>query len=224
MRRSLTIAASLATAGALFAAVPGIAATNGTCDGTGPRAGAGQGQGQGPGQGMGPGANQRGQGMGRGPGANAGQGLLNMPSGTLTDSQKAALAYMAEEEKLAHDVYTVLGKEYRKTVVFKRIAASEQRHWDAVVVLLDRYGIPNPTTDKAPGEFASAELQTMYTTLVGSADTRRDALKVGVAIEEDDIAELAKAGDGVTAQDVTTLYSHLSRASQMHLRAFSSRL
>lgn len=211
MRRSLTIATTVAAAGALLATIPVSAATKATCDGSGPRAGAGQQAGQG-------------QHRGPGPGQNAGRGMMNVPSGVLTDAQKASLAYMAQEEKLAHDVYTVLGTKYPKTVIFKRISASEQRHWDVIGVLLDRYGIADPTDDLAVGEFAAPDLQTMFDELVLSASTRKAALKVGVAIEQDDIDELEKASVGLAAPDVSRVYSNLTRASEQHLAAFESRL
>lgn len=218
MRRSITIATTVAAAGVLLAAVPvGAATSNGDCDGTGPKAGASQGPRQGQGPGNGPG-------KGQGPQAGAGQGLMNLPMGTLTDEQKADLAYMAEEEKLAHDVYTVLGKKYPKTTVFATISNSEQRHWDAVVRLLDRYGIADPTKGMAAGEFASADLQKMYDDLLAGATTRKKALRVGVAIEKDDIAELKEASAGVTAPDVSRVYANLTAGSQRHLAAFKARL
>ncbi len=218
MRHSVTIATSLVAAGVLLAAVPvGAATNNGSCDGAGPKAGTGQGQG--PGSGMGRGRDGR-----RGPGANAGQGLLSLPMGTLTDEQRSNLAYMAEEEKLARDAYTVFSKKYPKTRLFKVISASEQRHMSAIQTLLGRYGIPDPTTGNAIGEFESVELQGMYNDLIKAATTRTKALQVGVTIEEDDIAELAKASASAEAPDVSRVYSNLTRGSQNHLAAFQSRL
>lgn len=215
MPRSVTIAATVAATSAVLLAVPAIAASSGSCDGTGPKAGqqagAGRQAGTGPRRGM-------------GPGAQAGQGLMNLPTGTITDDQKADLAFMVEEEKLAHDVYTVLGKKYPKTVVFTNISNSEQRHWNAMSMLLDRYGLADPTDGKTAGEFVSPELQTMYKDLVASATTRTAALKVGVAIEEADIADLAEAANDVTAPDVSQVYANLTRASEKHLAAFKARL
>ncbi len=215
MRRSLTIATTIAATGALFLAVPAIAGSNGTCDGTGPVAGPGQRSG-----------NQTGPGprRGMGPGGQGGQGLMNLPTGELTDAQKADLAYMVEEEKLARDVYTVLAQKYPKTKAFRYIAGSEQRHWAAMSMLLDRYGLADPTDGMAPGTFRSAELQSMYDNLVGSATTRTAALRVAVTIEEEDIADLVKASQDLTAPDVSHVYTNLKRSSERHLAAFQSRL
>jgi hypothetical protein len=60
--------------------------------------------------------------------------------GTLTDEQMATLRFMANEEKLAHDVYLALGELY-DLPVFEGIAASEAQHQAAVNTLLERYGI-----------------------------------------------------------------------------------
>lgn len=215
MSGPLTIATTIAVAGALFAATPVVAGTgNGTCDGSGPAATAGGGK-----QGLGAGNGQR-----RGPQSQPGQGLVNLPVGTLTEAQKADLAYMVEEEKLARDVYRELATKYPRTVIFKRIVDSEKRHMATVRVLLDRYDVADPTQGKAAGEFASPDLQKEYNDLLASATTRAEALRVGVAIEENDLVELARAGEGVTAEDVTMVYTNLTRASEQHLAAFQSRL
>ena len=52
---------------------------------------------------------------------------VTAPQGTLTEQQKATLAAMAQEEKLAHDLHTAFADKY-PTVVFDRIAASETQH------------------------------------------------------------------------------------------------
>jgi hypothetical protein len=127
---------------------------------------------------------------------------------------------MAEEEKLAHDVYVVLAAS-SKDARFTRIAAAESRHLTEVRALLARYGVSDPTAGKADGVFTSSVRAQQYTELVGRGDdSLAAALSVGRDIENADIADLAKAGAGVTAQDVTTVFSRLSRGSQMHLRAF----
>lgn len=244
MRRPLIIAtAAGAVLAAGVAAGPALAATgqptpgtgNGTqatCPlgnepGTGPGYGAGTGGGYGRGNGMmGRGGMGAGSGMGAGQGQGRGMGggtvdpLAGLAKGTLTADQKAALASMAEEEKLAHDVYVALAAT-SKDARFTRIAAAESRHLTEVRALLTRYGVSDLTAGKADGVFASADRQQQYTELVARGDdSLAAALAVGRDIENADIADLAKAGAGVTAADVSTVYTRLSRGSQMHLRAF----
>lgn len=166
---------------------------------------------------MGPGM---GPGMGHAGGSWTGDPLAGLTKGTLSADQKAKLAGMAEEEKLAHDVYVQLGTA-TKDVRFTRIAAAESRHLTEIRALLNRYGVSDPTAGKADGQFASAAVQQQYEDLVtrGKA-TLEAALVVGRDIENADIKDLAAAGSGVTAQDVLTVYARLANASRMHLRAF----
>lgn len=157
--------------------------------------------------------------MGNGVG-NGGDHAALPASGTLTADQKAALLSMAEEEKLAHDVYVALAASSGDSR-FTRIAGSEARHADAVRTLLDRYGLADPTAGKAEGQFADPAMASLYTKLVAQGSVSLDAaLEVGRTIERMDIADLAKATAGVTAADVRQVYANLTAGSQNHLRAF----
>lgn len=184
--------------------------------------GYGMGRGRGGGQGMGQGMGQGRMGPGAGPGRWGGSAdpLAGLAKGTLTGDQKTTLAGMAEEEKLAHDVYTALAAK-TGDLRFSRIAGAESRHLAEVRALLTRYGVSDPTAGKADGVFASPGVQKQYTDLVARGDDSLSAaLAVGRDIESADIADLAKAGAAVTAQDVRTVYARLGNASSMHLRAF----
>ena len=59
---------------------------------------------------------------------------------------------MRIEEKLARDVYTVLGDKWNARV-FLNIKLSEQTHMDAVKRMLDKYGISDPLTTDEVGVF-----------------------------------------------------------------------
>ncbi len=50
---------------------------------------------------------------------------------------------MREEEKLARDVYITMNEKWNAKI-FARIAASEQKHFDAIGKKLVLYGIPDP--------------------------------------------------------------------------------
>lgn len=222
MRRSLAISGILAAGITVLAvsAAPAIAAGGpaspngtGTCTSTGTAQGPmnGAGGGRGNGQGM--------QGQGNGQGMQ-GQGAITAVSGTLTASQRATLVAMAEEEKLAHDVYVALAAKYPATVQFARIANAEATHLTSIQTLLARYGIDDPTTGMAAGEFRTAAFQSLYDDLVARATTTANALAVGVTIEELDIADLTSAMSGLTAPDVLQVYTNLRNGSERHLAAF----
>jgi hypothetical protein len=163
---------------------------------------------------------------GRGPGGaggagGRGPGITSLSPGALTPAQQSALAGMAEEEKLAHDVYVALAKTSGDSR-FTRIASSEAQHVTEIRALLTRYGIADPTAGQPEGSFATPAVQELYDSLVARGDdSPAAALAVGRDIEKLDIADLVKAGNGVTATDVRTVYTRLSNGSQNHLRAFS---
>ncbi len=151
-----------------------------------------------------------------------GQALAVQPSGVLADSEKEGLLYMAEEEKLAGDVYQALNEKLNLRV-FDNIGKAERTHEAAVKTLLARYSLPDPT--KGAGEFSNEKLQTLYDDLVrrGSASTK-DALQVGAAIEEIDILDLVERMAQTDKADILLVYANLKKGSENHLRAFVNNL
>ena len=147
-----------------------------------------------------------------------------VPTANLTNPEIAALLYMREEEKLAHDVYVTLATTWTLPT-FRNIAQAEQRHMDAVQVLLDRYGLADPAAGHGVGVFTDPTLQALYDQLVAQGQlSLADALRVGEAIEAADIADLT-AHIGETAQaDIKTVFTNLKRGSESHLQAFQSQL
>ncbi len=141
--------------------------------------------------------------------------------GTLSDEEAASLLFMREEEKLAHDVYVTLYDQWGLRV-FSNIAASEQKHTDAVAALLEAYGLEDPTAGNGVGEFTNPALQALYDELVAQGSvSAAEALKVGVAIEELDISDLEQRIAETDNADIQLLYSNLLAGSENHLRAFS---
>ena len=142
----------------------------------------------------------------------------------LTDEEADGLQYMREEEKLAHDVYTALAEQYELRV-FSNIATSESRHTDAVKTFLDALGVSDPAADRAPGSFANADLAALYDDLMAQGNTSpADALRAGIAIEEQDIADLEERMAATERADLDALYANLLRGSENHLSAFTRQL
>ncbi len=143
---------------------------------------------------------------------------------TVSPEEAAALQFMREEEKLAHDVYVNLYATWNLRL-FNNIAASEQKHSDAVAVLLDRFDIADPVTGNAAGEFTDPELQALYDQLVAQgSQSVAEALKVGAAIEEIDILDLEERLAETDNAAIERVYSNLLAGSENHLRAFVSNL
>ena len=171
---------------------------------------------------------QRNGGKGRGAGTGAYEAgtLENLPAvtpGELSAEESAALLYMREEEKLAHDVYVNLYDQWGLPT-FQNISQSEQAHTDAVKALLDRYGLSDPASSVA-GVFTNPDLQALYTELVKrGSQSLAEALKVGAAIEEIDILDLQERLVQTDNADIAQVFNNLMRASYNHLRGFVSAL
>ena len=149
--------------------------------------------------------------------------LQGYPSGTLSPEEEADIRYMAEEEKLARDVYLALYGKWNARV-FANIGDAEETHMQSILVLADRYGLDTPVQD-APGVFNDPQLQVLYTGLVAQGEVSLSAaLRVGALIEEIDIIDLQDAIARTDQQDTTFVYENLMRGSRNHLRAFVQNL
>jgi len=141
--------------------------------------------------------------------------------GTASEQTAAQLAYLVEEEKLAHDIYVLASSLYPDRV-YTNISRSETQHQSSVRQLLVGYGLPDPTANTAAGEFQSPELQQFYDKLAKKVKkSAKKAAKAGVIIEKTDIADLK---DTIAASDsdaMTSVLQRLESASQKHLGAFT---
>ena len=139
----------------------------------------------------------------------------------LTEKEAADLIFLREEEKLARDVYLALYDVWG-TQIFLNISGSEQRHMDSVASLLVKYGVEDPVVNDAPGEFTNNMIAGLYETLVTQGSSSlRDALEVGVIIEEMDIHDIKyEMLPDATQRDVERVLTNLLAGSYNHLDAF----
>jgi len=140
-----------------------------------------------------------------------------------TPEEIAALTYMREEEKLARDVYRLLFERWNYAA-FDRISVAEQQHFASVGALLTRYSIPDPAATDTPGVFADPKLAAMYADLTAKGvRSLKDAIEVGVAIEQQDIADISTTIQ-TNKIDIKRVFANLLIASFNHLDAFESSL
>lgn len=153
------------------------------------------------------------------------QTTKDVPKSTVSPEEKTKkqLLYLIEEEKLAHDVYTVMFQKYGATV-FGNILESESTHQGRVLTLLQSRNIPDPRSSEI-GVFNNSELQTLYDTLITQGNqSATEAYKVGVAIEEKDIADINVQLGTASDDDVISALEVLRKGSENHLRAFNRQL
>lgn len=146
--------------------------------------------------------------------------IAALPKEDLNADELASLSFMREEEKLARDVYTTLYNKWGANP-FTNIAKSEQTHMDAVLILLNKYAIPDPVGSNAVGVFNNVTLQNLYNQLVATGNiSLLDAFKVGATIEDLDIFDLNKALLKIDNQDIKLVYNNLNKGSRNHMRSF----
>lgn len=146
--------------------------------------------------------------------------LATYPLSALSTAEADSLAFMREEEQLAHDVYAVSATLWSPPV-FANIAASEATHSAAVKALLDRYQLADPLAGLANGTFKTPAFQSLYSSLVAASRVSLiEALKVGAQIEELDIRDITVQKAAIDNADILMVYDNLLRGSRNHLRAF----
>ena len=149
--------------------------------------------------------------------------LDTYPLQTVSTTEAQDLAYMREEEQLAHAVYLANAALWPALPVFANVAGSEATHTSAVKVLLDRYTLADPLAGLSVGTFHTPLFQTLYSDLVAASRVSLlAALKVGVQIEELDISDLASRKAATDNTDIQLVYDNLLRGSRNHLRAYMS--
>lgn len=141
----------------------------------------------------------------------------------LTDTEKADLLFMREEEELARDVYSNFA-EIWSDMVFENIAKAETKHFNAIGKLLAAYGLQDSASQEE-GQFNNSELQALYDDLLVRGSTSHvDALMIGGLIEEVDIEDLANAKAAAAKPAIQRVYDNLLCGSRNHLRAFARNL
>ena len=164
-------------------------------------------------------------------------------SKTVDENERLHLVFMREEEKLARDVYTTLGMQYKNLKVFGMISKSEERHTCSVCDKLSQYGIADPVKSDNVGAFSGEEFGGYFTekfeqlTEKGSL-SELDALYVGGFIEELDMLDIKQCPEVIVKTidsiksvndcgkiytdnaDIQRLYQSLLEGSESHLRAF----
>lgn len=149
---------------------------------------------------------------------------VSVSQSNLNSKEIEGLLYMAEEEKLARDVYTYLNNLWGLQV-FANITKAEQTHMDSVLSLISKYNLQSPIKSDAIGEFTNEKIKDLYKQLTETGSKSViDALKVGAAIEEIDIIDLNEHIKNTTSQDIISVYENLKSGSENHLRAFVSQL
>jgi hypothetical protein len=142
---------------------------------------------------------------------------------SLTSDVTKRLQLTREEERMARDLYAALAKAHDDALPMSMITVSEDRHYDAVGMLLTRYGVSDPSAGRKAGDYAYPELQKLYNQWYAKGEGSLNAsYQVGAELERWDIAGLQKDVAATPQTDVKQLYSNLLTASQHHLSIYQA--
>lgn len=142
---------------------------------------------------------------------------------SLTENEKSNLLHLREEEKLARDVYRYAYDKYQMNI-FNNISASEQKHMDRVLEVLNTYALDDPASTE-DGVFYNTEIQDLYYQLTDKVDSSLlEALMVGATIEDLDIYDIDDFLATTNKQDIIDMYESLKCASKNHIRSFTDKI
>ena len=143
----------------------------------------------------------------------------------LTEEQAERLFFIYQEEKVARDVYIYLGNLYEDESTFASIQLSEQRHIDSAQKLCENYGIDLSSVNEMDyGVFMVPYLQELYEHCIDlGSENLREALGVGVLVEETDIGTLTESIESMDMpDDIIRTYEILREGSYNHLEAYNA--
>lgn len=165
---------------------------------------------------------------------------------TLTPEVEETIAYMGNEERLAHDIYLNLynyhlnnGVEIKQLVNIA--TGAEVQHIEIVQSLVHKYNldaatiIDNPVADSSvtldnmpSGEYGIPVIQNLYDTLYAKGQaSKQDALEVGCMVEVTDVNDLdadITLAEAAGADDVVAAFNVLRDGSYNHYWAFDKGL
>lgn len=146
--------------------------------------------------------------------------LNNLPNSPLSQAEEDGILFMREEEKMARDFYIKMFEEWNAQI-FDNIESSEETHFAAMLMLIEKYNLTDPAAGNAVGEFTNNDLQVLYDALIMQGNVSLiEALKAGAAIEEVDILDLENQLENIIDnEDLELVYLNLLAASRNHLRA-----
>ena len=169
------------------------------------------------------------------------QKAIDAPASIISQELTDTLSYMANEERLAYDVYNYLYAEFG-TKQFTNIATkSEYKHITAVQQLVQKYKLDDtvdftnvdllsleymntPIESMQAGVYDISAIQALYDDLTAQGSASEiEALKVGCTIEVVDVTDLDKdiaIAESENATDIVTVFNFLRDGSYNHYWAF----
>lgn len=141
----------------------------------------------------------------------------------LTEDDQNSLVYLYEEDKLAHDFYVAMEKEWGHHA-YTNIIKAEAQHMSMIKEEAERLGVDRISILEE-GKFVNEDLQSLYDDfLVKGKVSLIEAFKTSAFIEETDINDLELKKAQTDVESLKELYGNLISASENHLTAFVKKI
>lgn len=137
----------------------------------------------------------------------------------LAPEEVKALSFQVEEERMARELYTAFAAKW-DVRQFTNIRQAEARHEESLRQIAARAGLALPAMPAA--KFADSTIQQRFDVLLAQGlRSPADALKAGIAVEQQDLADLRQLLQSVKNPALRETAERLATASERHLAAFS---
>jgi len=140
-----------------------------------------------------------------------------------TADEKASVLYAREQQKLARDLYQVLGAKW-SAVILQSTAHAEQKHMDTVKSLIDGLKLTDPA-QPAAGQFTDPMFQKLYGQLLDRGSVSLvEALRAAAYMEEMEIRDTRGFVEDANRLDIIRGLGSITTGEPTHLRVFVAEL
>jgi len=159
------------------------------------------------------------------PAASASDSAFNaLPKADLNATETADILLLQEEAKFAYDLNTALYGMHTDLPVLMNISDSAKTAMKVDDVILVRYNITDPESQKA-GVFTNQALQQMYNNDLNTGlSSATDALKMSAQFTDMNIADLSAAIGRTDNQDLIYIYNQQLALARNDMRLLSQSL
>jgi len=147
-----------------------------------------------------------------------------LPKADLNATETADIQLLQEEAKFAYDLNSALYGMHTDLPILLNISNAAKVSMKADDVILVRYNIPDPESQKA-GVFTNPSLQQMYNNDLNTGlSSASDALKMSAQFTDMNIADLTAAIGRTDNQDLVYIYKQQLALARNDLRSLSQSL
>lgn len=145
--------------------------------------------------------------------------FLLLPISDLSDQEISGMQFIREEEKAAKDFLQSMSLIYDNPLI-EQLYNSEQTHFEAAILGIQKYGLADPASGKARGNFTSPNIQAFYNRAIQDGELSiADAMTTVARLHEASHVTLFNQLNSVANnRDLRMVYHSLLTATRNHMR------